>query len=61
MPLVTRQVNQGNLFLEATEPAQWQNGDVWSDTTSNSLKINVDGTAQSVTSINKILTYGGNT
>lgn len=61
MPLVTRQVNQGNLFLEATEPPNWANGDLWSDTTDNSLKINVDGIATSVSSITKIMTYGGNT
>jgi len=61
MPLVTRQVNQGNLFKEATEPAQWEDGDLWSDTTANNVKVNVDGLAVSVSPITKIITYGGNT
>jgi len=61
MPLVTRQVNQGNLFKEAAEPAQWEDGDVWSDTTDNSLKINVSGVAISVAPISKIMAFGGNT
>lgn len=47
MPLVTRFSNQGNLFKEATEP-NWQDGDLWSDTTAESLKINVNGTATDV-------------
>ncbi len=59
MPLVTRQVNQGNLFKEALEPTEWLDGDLWSDTTNNTLQINVDGVATSVSSIIKILTYGG--
>ena len=45
MPLVTRQANQGNLFKQATEPPDWQNGDIWSDTTANEIKLNVNGTA----------------
>lgn len=61
MPLVTRQVNQGNLFKEATEPAQWEDGDLWSDTTANKLKINNNGTAVTISSIAQILTFGGNT
>jgi len=33
MPLVTRQANQGRLFVEDTEPTNsWQNGDLWIDT-----------------------------
>ena len=45
MPLVTRQANQGNLFKQATEPPDWQDGDLWSDTTNNIVKVNVNGTA----------------
>ena len=48
MPLVTRQANQGNLFKQATEPPDWLDGDLWSDTTDNSLKLNVSGTATDV-------------
>ena len=48
MPLVTRQANQGNLFKQATEPPDWLNGDLWSDTTNDSLKLNVSGTATNV-------------
>lgn len=47
MPLVTRQSNQGNLFKEALTP-NWSDGDVWSDTTADKLKINVGGIAQDV-------------
>jgi 6-phosphogluconolactonase (cycloisomerase 2 family) len=47
MPLVTRFSNQGNLFKESTEP-NWTDGDLWSDTTDESLKINVNGTAENV-------------
>ena len=45
MPLVTRQANQGNLFKTATEPPDWLDGDLWSNTTSNKLNLNVGGTA----------------
>ena len=48
MPLVTRQANQGNLFKQATEPPDWLNGDLWSDTTDNILKLNNNGTAENV-------------
>lgn len=48
MPLVTRQANQGNLFKEALEPADWLDGDLWSDTTANILKLNVADTATNV-------------
>ena len=48
MPLVTRQVNQGNLFKEDIEPSQWLDGDLWSDTTANSLKLNDNGTAKNI-------------
>ena len=48
MPLVTRQANQGNLFKTATEPTDWLDGDLWSDTTTNSLKLNNGGTAEVV-------------
>lgn len=48
MPLVTRQANQGNLFKTDTEPTDWVDGDLWSDTTANTLKLNVGGTAVEV-------------
>ena len=48
MPLVTRRANQGNLFKQDTEPPDWLDGDLWSDTTANELKINVSGTAASI-------------
>lgn len=59
MPLVTRQVNQGNLFKEDTEPSQWLDGDLWSDTTTNLLKRNNNGTVQTIgRSIAEIITLG---
>jgi len=48
MPLVTRQANQGRLFVEDTEPADWLDGDLWSDTTANILNRNDNGTAVAV-------------
>ena len=48
MPLVKRRANQGNLFKQDTEPPDWLNGDLWSDTTDDSLKLNVSGTATNV-------------
>ena len=48
MPLVTRQANQGNLFNEPTEPPNWLDGDLWSDTTNNILNLNNGGSSQSV-------------
>lgn len=48
MPLVTRTASQGNLFLQATEPTEWLNGDLWSDITANVLKLNVLGTATEI-------------
>ena len=53
MPLVTRQANQGNLFKQDTEPPDWQDGDLWSDTTDNSLKLNVSGTATDIGAISE--------
>jgi len=48
MPLVTRQANQGNIFREPLEPADWIDGDLWSDTTANTVKVNVGGTATDI-------------
>ena len=48
MPLVTRQATQGNLFKQDVEPPNWVDGDLWSDTTANLLKLNNNGTAQTV-------------
>ncbi len=47
MPLVTRNSTQGNLFKEATTP-NWADGDLWSDTTLNKVKLNVGGVATDV-------------
>jgi len=60
MPLVTRQANQGRFFVEATEPADWLDGDLWSDTTANLLKLNIGGSATTVgRTISEIVSYGG--
>ena len=48
MPLVTRQVNQGNLFVEADEPANWSNGDIWVDSDNVLVRVNNSGTAQRI-------------
>ena len=48
MPLVTRRANQGNLFKQDTEPPDWLNGDLWSDTAANLLKRNNNGASQTV-------------
>jgi len=62
MPLVTRQANQGRFFVESTEPADWLDGDLWSDTTNNILNRNDNGTAVIVSnSIAFTVAYGGNT
>lgn len=45
MPLVTRTTQQGNLFRTATEPPNWQNGDLWVDTDDGKVYVNVSGTA----------------
>jgi len=59
MVLVTRQVNQGNLFNTATEPTTWKDGDLWSDTTANELKRNNNGTAELVKrNIAELVSYG---
>ena len=47
MPLVTRFSNQGQLFKEATTP-NWLDGDIWSDTTANNVKVNVGGVATDI-------------
>ena len=47
-PLVTRETNQGNFYKQATEPADWQDGDLWSDTNDNKLFLNVGGTATEI-------------
>ncbi|MEE9215743.1 MAG: hypothetical protein V3U54_13390 [Thermodesulfobacteriota bacterium] len=48
MPLVTRQANQGRLFVQATEPADWLNGDLWVDTDNSNVFVNNSGTAVSI-------------
>jgi len=48
MPLVTRTANQGVLHKQALEPSNAQDGDLWSDTTANLLKLDVSGTFQQV-------------
>jgi len=46
MPLVTRQANQGNLFVTAEEPDGWNTGDIWVDTDTLQVSINNNGTAE---------------
>ena len=59
MPLVTRRANQGNLFKQDTEPPDWLNGDLWSDTVTNLLKLNDGGTAKEVgRSIAQLVAFG---
>jgi len=59
MPLVTRQANQGRFFVEDLEPADWLNGDLWSDTTVNLLKLNNNGTAQTISrTVGEIMAFG---
>ncbi len=48
MPLVTRQANQGNLFVQADEPGTWSNGDLWVDTDTATLSVNNSGTAERI-------------
>lgn len=48
MPLVTRTANEGVFFKQTTEPGGWLDGDLWSDTTANLLKLNVSGTAEEI-------------
>jgi len=68
MPLVTRSGIRG-IFVEATEPSEWLDGDVWSDTTANIVKNNVGGTATDIghaanemqTLTNKTIAFGDNT
>jgi len=58
MPLVTRQVNQGNLFVQAAEPATWNDGDLWVDTDTAEVFVNNNGTAELVKrSIAELLIY----
>lgn len=45
MPLVTRTSVQGNMFRQATEPTNWQNGDIWVDTDNANVSVNNSGTA----------------
>jgi len=48
MPLVTRQANQGRLFVETLVPNDILNGDLWSDLTANVLKRDNNGTIEVV-------------
>ena len=48
MVLVTRSSNQGNLYKQALIPTNWLDGDIWSDTTTNTVKVNVNGTATEI-------------
>ena len=59
MPLVTRQANQGNLFSQDVVPPNWLDGDLWSDTTANKLKLNNGGTAETIgRSIAELIAFG---
>lgn len=48
MPLVTSTTFNANVFKQATEPADWQNGDIWVDTDNGKPFTNNSGTAQGV-------------
>jgi len=48
LPLVTRQANQGNLYNQETEPIGWEDGDLWSQPSTDSLFLNVGGTATAI-------------
>jgi len=59
MPLVTRQADRGQVFNTPTEPPNWLDGDLWSDTTANILKLNDGGTAEDVgLDVDAIHTWG---
>ena len=59
MPLVTRQANQGNLFVQDTEPTgSWNDGDLWVDTDTGQLSVNEDGTAVSQAKITDLFSIG---
>lgn len=58
MPLVTRQANQGNLFVEADEPQSWSNGDLWVDTDTAVLSVNKSGTAKRQASFTELIALG---
>jgi len=60
MPLVTRQVNQANLFKQDEEPTSvWANGDLWSDTDDNEVFVNNNGTADQIgASFAEIIAFG---
>lgn len=61
MPLVTRQVNQGNLFVQDSEPQTWNDGDLWVDLGESPplLKVNDNGTANMVQrTISEIVGFG---
>lgn len=45
MPLVTRLANQGIFYKQATQPSDWQNGDIWIDTDDSNVYVNQGGTA----------------
>ena len=59
MPLVTRQANQGNLYRQADEPADWLNGDLWVDTDDGKVYVNISGTATVIgRTIEDLMIYG---
>jgi hypothetical protein len=47
MPLVTRTSTQGNIFEQDSQPATWEDSDLWADSDANprALFINNNGTA----------------
>jgi hypothetical protein len=45
MPLVTRTGEQGTVYKSDSQPSNWQDGDIWSDTSANVVYNNVSGTA----------------
>jgi len=53
-------VNQGNVFVQATEPTStWLNGDIWVDTDNGDLFVNFSGTANRKASLGDVIALGG--
>lgn len=59
MPLVTSTTFNANVFKQATEPADWNNGDIWVDTDDGTLYVNNSGTALKIgRTITELVSYG---
>lgn len=62
MPLMNT-VGNSNIFRQSTQPADWQNGDIWIDTSTSPPipKINDNGTPSSLISGDSDITINGAT